>query len=351
VCLYLYDKDGSLLYVCVYVDDAAIVDNDSALRDRFVSDLGKRFPIEDKGELEWLLGIAVRRDRVNQSLELSQELYVADIIGRFADFIDGGLTKNYDTPFPEGLVLSRGDSPEPDSEAWRQMATRRPVYMSIVGALCWLANMTFPQLAYATTQLSRFVTNPGPAHFNAALRVLVYASGARNHVLRFQPDVQRPFEVYVDSSWLTDYSCSGAMFFFYGCLFHWFSRTQRSVSLSSAEAEFFGAMLAAKDVVFLRDVLVDLGLLKPGPTVLWSDSKSAVDLAFDPVAFKNTKHILRAANFLRDLVAKRVLTMDHIQGVHMLADLLTKAPARARRPRCGVFRLDGSVEAAADPLP
>ena len=31
---------------------------------------------------------------------------------------------------------------------------------------------------------------------------------------------------------------------YHGCLFHWFSKTQKSVSLSSAEAEFFGAMLA-----------------------------------------------------------------------------------------------------------
>ena len=118
------------------------------------------------------------------------------------------------------------------------------------------------------------------------------------------------------------------MFFFHGCVFHWFAKTQRSVSLSSAEAEFFGAMLAAKDVVWLRDLLLDLGLLRPGPTTILSDSKSAVDLAFDPVAFKNTKHILRAAEYLRDLVARGVVTLSHVKGTLMLADLLTKAQAR-----------------------
>ena len=45
------------------------------------------------------------------------------------------------------------------------------------------------------------------------------------------------------------------MFFFYGCLFHWFSKMQRSVTLSSAEAECFGAMLAAKEVIFIRELL------------------------------------------------------------------------------------------------
>ena len=61
---------------------------------------------------------------------------------------------------------------------------------------------------------------------------------------------------------------------------------------------------------------------------VYSDSKSAVDMSLDPVAFKNTKHILRAAEFLRDLVAKEVLRLEHISGTYMLADLLTKAVSR-----------------------
>ena len=47
----------------------------------------------------------------------------------------------------------------------------------------------------------------------------------------------------------TRFSVSGCMIFFHGCLFHWFSKMQRSVSLSSAEAEFFGGMMAARDLV------------------------------------------------------------------------------------------------------
>ena len=62
--------------------------------------------------------------------------------------------------------------------------------------------------------------------------------------------------------------------------------------------------------------------------MILSDSKSAVDLAFDPVAFKKTKHILRAAEYLRDLVAREVVTLSHLPGKLMLADILTKAVAR-----------------------
>ena len=146
--------------------------------------------------------------------------------------------------------------------------------------------------------------------------------------LVYKPNSELGFHVLVDSSWGTKFSCSGAFFFYMGCHFHWFAKMQKSVTLSSAEAEYFGAMLAAKDTIFIRDILVDLGLLKPGPTVIYADSKSAVDMAFDPVAFKNTKHILRAAEFLRDLVAREVVTLEHLRGEIMVADLLTKSVAR-----------------------
>ena len=51
-------------------------------------------------------------------------------------------------------------------------------------------------------------------------------------------------------------------------------------------------------------------------------------MSFDPVAFKNTKHIMRAASFLRDLVLKAVAALKHLPGKIMIADLLTKACAR-----------------------
>ena len=61
---------------------------------------------------------------------------------------------------------------------------------------------------------------------------------------------------------------------------------------------------------------------------MWCDSKSAVDMAFDPVAFKKTKHILRAANFFKDHTKKNTITLQHCKGVIMIADILTKAVAR-----------------------
>ena len=88
-------------------------------------------------------------------------------------------------------------------------------------------------------------------------------------------------------------------------------------------------MLAAKEVIFIRELLIDLGFSIDSASVINCDSKSAVGMAFDPVAFKKTKHILRAAEFLRDLVSRGVISVEHLPGVVMIADLLTKAASRA----------------------
>jgi hypothetical protein len=326
-CLYTYSTGAIILWVLVWVDDAVIVDNDYTTRDRFVNDMSKRFPTEDKGDLQWILNVAVTRDRSNRSITLSQKLYVTDLISKYGASITDH-SRKYDTPFPEGVTVDPHDCPDVGSPAHADMASQRDMYMSLVGGYLWLANMTFYQLAYPSSQLARVLSNPGPTHVSLAMRVLTYLHGHIDHVLHFAPN-QSTFIVYVDSNWSVTFSVSGAMYFYHGCLFHWFAKTQHSVSLSSAEAEYFGAMLASRDILFLRDVFVELGILFNSPTIIHCDSKSAVGMSFDPVAFKNTKHIMRAAEFLRDLVLKGHVILEHLPGDVMIADILTKAVARA----------------------
>ena len=331
VCLFTYTVGTAILWLLVWVDDIIQVDNDSALRERFTSELSKRFPTEDKGVLEWVIGVHVKRDRESRRLELSQELYVSDLLSRHSELLGSGHGRRYTSPMDSSIKLTADLCPEPGSPEAEKMAQLRHTYMSIVGGVLWLANVTRFELSYAASQLARFVSNPGELHFAAAVRVLLYLqhSASRTlvyHVPRHQSKM-RPLEIYVDSDWSVKFSSSGALFFFNGCLVAWFSKVQRSVSFSSAESEIFGAILAAKEGIFFRELLTDLGLVPEGPTRIFSDSKSCVDLSFDPIAFKKTKHILRAAEGLRDYVARLVYVMIFLTGSANIADILTKPQA------------------------
>jgi len=257
----MYHIGNDVLWVLVYVDDALIVDNSPTLRQRFVDDLSKRFPIEDKGDLSWILNVGISRNRERHTLTMSQSLYVSDMLQRYSSYVDAGNTRSFTAPLNDRFELDPANSPRPGSSEHAAMSQRREVYMGIVGGILWLANMSRPDLAYAASQLSRFMTNPGPAHFATAIRVLTYLRDSADRHLCFVPNDTMSFDTFVDSNWGSNFSCSGGLFFYHGCPIHWFSKMQRSVSLSSAEAEFFGAMLAAKEVVFIRDLLVDLGIV------------------------------------------------------------------------------------------
>lgn len=99
--------------------------------------------------------------------------------------------------------------------------------------------------------------------------------------------------------------------------------------MSSTEAEYFASCLAAKEVVYFRDLLSDFGRIQSGPTVILTDNKGVVDLSLDPVAFKKTKHILRAAQYVRDLCARRVIVLKWVSSAHNVADICTKAVSLA----------------------
>ena len=327
VCLFIYAVSTSILWVLVYVDDCLQVDNDPVLRKKFTSDLSARFSVEDKGELMWILGLKIERERSARRLTISQELYVSDLLSRHASDIDLARqqSRSYPTPMEPSARLGDFVVPTPGSAEYDQLAPRRHAYMAIVGGLHWLANMTRFEISFACSQLARYVSNPGLQHFDAAVRVLLYLKDAKRELV-YSPRTPE-LNVQVDSSWEAKFSSSGGLFFFGNCLISWFSKVQRSVTFSSTEAEIFGCIIAAKEVMWLRELLVDFGLAPRAPTSMYTDNKSCVDLSFDPTAFKKTKHILRAAEGLRDATAREVIIMKYILGRLNMADLLTKAVA------------------------
>ena len=283
-----------------------------------------KFPVEDKGELTWVLQVRVDRDRPKRSISLSQESYVKDIVSRFDHTLDG-LTRRFDSPHDASVKLSHEDSPNSSSKEASEMEPYRSTYMSLIGAYLWLANVTRYDLCFISSQLAKFVSNPGWTHYRAALRVLIYLKGTSTKALVLNTDCAKLMRAFVDSDWGTSFSVSGGFVEFRNCLVHWFARTQKSISMSSTEAEYFATSVMVKELIFFRDLLSDFGFAPQEPTVIFTDNKGVVDLSYDPVAFKKTKHILRAAEFVRDRVTRCYVLLRWISGDRNIADLCTKS--------------------------
>lgn len=104
-----------------------------ALADR----LGDRYGITGLGEVHWILGMKLERDRAARTVSLSQEAFIDSILTCFR-LSDAAPVS---TPLVPGTCLTAADSlTTPQQKAY--MATKP--YRELVGALSWLVLGTHP---------------------------------------------------------------------------------------------------------------------------------------------------------------------------------------------------------------
>ena len=82
---------------------------------------------------------------------------------------------------------------------------------------------------------------------------------------------------------------------------------------------------AAKELVYFRELVKDLGFPPTGPSELSGDNKAAIDLAYNPEHHNRTKHILRRHFFIRELVEDMRIAVPYVSSAENDADFFTKA--------------------------
>jgi hypothetical protein len=107
----------------------------------------------------------------------------------------------------------------------------------------------------------------------------------------------------------------------------WQSSLQTTVGTSSMEAEYMAAYALIQEICWLRGVLSALGFNTDKPKKVYMDSKSAIDLANNPVHHKRSKHIAIKYHWIRRMVSRHLVNLVHVASQMQLADMLTKALA------------------------
>ena len=108
----------------------------------------------------------------------------------------------------------------------------------------------------------------------------------------------------------------------------WGSKKQKSVALSSCEAEIVAGSEAGKEAVHLASLCEELGLSESGPVDLMMDNRSAIDVAYNPEHQGRMKHVARRHFYLRELVEDHRIRVPFVSTVDNIADFFTK-PLRA----------------------
>lgn len=90
------------------------------------------------------------------------------------------------------------------------------------------------------------------------------------------------------------------------------------------EAELIAGAHAAKEVVWLRRLLGELGMPDYDPAVLRMDKQSTITIAKNPQFHDRTKHIEVRHHYLRSKVDEEELELEYILTGKQISDALTK---------------------------
>ena len=169
----------------------------------------------------------------------------------------------------------------------------------------------------------------------AALKVMLrYLQGTLSYGLSFCRSSNAKVEGYSDNSHNMDEddgrSTSGNVFYFANSPITWSSHKQETVALSSCEAEFMAANDAAKQAVWLQDLLEEITGIESKKVSIMIDNKSAIALTKNHVFHGRNKHIHRRYHFIRECVDNGLIEVHHVAGVLQRADILTKPLARTK---------------------
>jgi hypothetical protein len=319
---------GSGEMLLMHVDDLVLAATSVAELEATKATLGAHFAVKDLGPVSDYLGMDVRRDRSSRQITLSQQRYALELIEKFG-MADAAPRSS---PMPEGAQLVRTgllggpeQEPLPDADA--------STYRALVGGLLYLANCTRPDLAFAVGVLARFMSAPTAAHWEAGKHVLRYLRGTAGLGLCFGGEGGTGELEQVVGFADADYggerdsrrSTTGCVFLLNGAGVSWLSRLQHTVALSTTEAEYQAAAMAAKEALWLRNLLADMGLPLAGPLQMYGDNQSALALIKNPVVHDRSKHIDIMHHFVRQRCARMELSYDYCSTQLMIADALTKA--------------------------
>ncbi|MBY3556123.1 Ty1/Copia family ribonuclease HI, partial [Modestobacter lapidis] len=136
---------------------------------------------------------------------------------------------------------------------------------------------------------------------------------------------------FTDSDFQSDIddrkSTSGYLFTLNGGVFSWKSCKQTITADSTTEAEYVAASEAAKEAVWIRKFISELGVVPAieSPIPLYCDNNGAIAQAKEPRSHQKSKHIERRFHMIREIIERGDISMQRVASEDNTADPLTKA--------------------------
>eukprot|EP00971_Amphidinium_carterae_P233502 4634054-Amphidinium_carterae.3 len=200
------------------------------------------------------------------------------------------------------------------------------MYRTAVGQLLWVSQLR-ADIAFAVKELSRSLQPPdnedGAIHYKLTL--------APKATYNAKNEIQVDIESLPDSDWAgcntTRKGTSGTITACWGTSLLHISRTQSTISLSSAEAELYAMGQATIEAQHIKQVIEAMAIPNSSSHVTMSmntDSSAGKALASRLGLYKKTKHVHLRYLYMQDIIQCGEMTISKTPTTDNPADILTK---------------------------
>ena len=318
-CIYFINQNDTFILVLVYVDDILITGNDMCKINEIKEQLKIEFETRDMGEAKFCVGIEIVRRR--NEITLIQRKYINDALKRYGMYD----AKGVNTPGNVNEQLTLGETSYDVGVPYREL----------IGTLMYLSVTSRPDIMNRVVYLAQFASAYQHEHWIAAKRILRYLKETINLGLTFR---KGSFNLtgYADADWGSDIndrkSYTGYVFILSNAAIAWKSRKQKTVALSTTEAEYVAISESAKEAIYIKSFLKEIGI--DMKIIIFNDNQSARLLTQNTVFHDRTKHIDLKHHAVRDAVKNNKFEIRYLPTEKMVADVLTKSLNKQKHLFC-----------------
>ncbi|GKB53021.1 retrotransposon protein, putative, ty1-copia subclass [Tanacetum coccineum] len=210
-----------------------------------------------------------------------------------------------------------------------------------LGSIMYDVRCTRPDVAFAQNITSRFQQNPGEAHWTAVKNILKYLRNTKDTFLVYggNPEAELQVKCYCDAGFETDRddtkSQTGYVFVLNGGAVVWKSSKQSTTAQHATEAEYIAASEAAKEAVWIRKFIDELGVVPSNdyPIKMNCDNSAAIIIAKESGIQKGARHFQRKYHYVRECIKTGEIDIVKVHTDENLADPFTKALAGPKLTR------------------
>ena len=279
--------------------------------------------------MEEYVGCTVIRDSTGK-LIMQQPHLLRKIDREFNEEL--AAVRSYATPAGTGESIIRIKDDEKDMIGLESKKQTR--YRSGVGMLLYLVKFSRPEIANSVRELTKAMDKATESHYKSLLRVLKYVMSTQDLGLVYDSGTLINFNgvwkivAYCDSDYAGDpdtrISVTGYGIYIGTCLASWKSRGQKSVTLSSTEAEYVAVSEVCTEIIFIKQVLEFLGITIDFPITVNCDNVGAIFLAYNAKTSQRTKHVDIRAHYVRNYVEDGIVKIIFVKSELNESDIYTK---------------------------